>query len=148
MVLNDYYHGLGYVDVTLADAATSLDVIVVNSWGDYGQTVTLSLTALGDEDVVWLNSGGIWDASESRNNRNASLGTTNGFSGAQLGVILSKYNTCSANNTNGYNAYPQMETNFFLKTDQSEFSALVYGQNTYTCQDYVDGMYERYNANK
>lgn len=144
-VLSDYFHGLGYIDVTLAGAASSLNVIVRNGdWGNYNQTVSLSLPALGGEDTIWMNSGTTW--ADDRHNRNASVGTTSGFSGAQLAVIMSKYDTCSSANTNGYNSYPQMETNFFLKTEQSAFSTKVYGQDVYTIQDYVDGMYERYNA--
>ena len=145
-VLSDYYHGLGYADITLAGATTSLKLRVVNSWGNYGQTVTLDLPAFGGEDVVWLNSGETWDSSENRNDRNASLGTTSGFSGEQLGVVMSKYDTCSDANTNGYNAYPQLKKNFLDKTDSSAFSTKVYGQDTYTIQDYIDGMLARYSA--
>ena len=153
-VLADYYWGLWYVDVTFADAATSLNVIIragddngPYSWGNKNQSFTQSLGALGTADTIWLNNGVSWNSGENRNDRNTSLGTTNGFDGPQLGSILSHYHTCSANNTDGYNSYPQMETNFFLKTDHSAFSTLVYGQSKYTCQDYVDGMYTRYNAN-
>ena len=146
-ILSDYYHGLGYIDVTLTGAANSLNVIVRNgAWGNNNQTVALDLGAIGSGDTVWMNSGVTWNSTDQRNDRNASKGTTNGFSGAQLAVIMSHYDTCSSANTNGYNSYPQMETNFFLKTAQSEFSTKVYGQDVYTIQDYVDAMYARYNA--
>ena len=152
-VLSDYYKGLWYVDITLTAATTSLNVIVrvgndsgAYDWGNNNQTFTQPLGAFGDEDTIWLNNGVSWDSSGNRNSRSASIGTTNGFSGAQLAVIMSKYNTCSSNNTNGYNAYPQMKKNFFDKTDSSAFSTKVHGQDTYTIQDYIDGMYERYSA--
>ena len=114
-ILTDYYHGFGYVDVALTNATSSLSVQVVNSWGDYGQTVTLTLPAFGGEDVIWMNSGGTWDSDHNRNDRNASLGTSNGFNAGQLAAILAKYNTCSDSNTYGYNAYPQLKKNFFDK---------------------------------
>lgn len=154
-VLDDYYKGYWYVDISFASVTTSVNVIVrvgdssnPYGWGNNNQTFTQSLGALGEADTIWLNNGVTWDSSENRNSRNASIGTSNGFSGAQLASVLSHFDTCSSANTNGYNAYPQMETNVFLKTTQSAFSTKVYGQDTYTCQDYVDGMYTRYNANK
>ena len=152
-VLSDYYKGLWYVDITLTAATTSLNVIVrvgndsgVYDWGNNNQTFTQPLGSFGDEDTIWLNNGVSWDSSENRNSRQASIGTTNGFSAAQLAVIMSKYNTCSSANTNGYNAYPQLNVNFIEKTDSSAFSTKVYGQDTYTIQDYIDGMYARYSA--
>ena len=149
-VLSDYYKGLWYVDITLTNVTTSLNLIVrvgnndgPYDWGNNNQTFTQSLGALGTADTVWLNDGVTWDGGEGRNSRNASIGTTNGFSGAQLSVVMSKYNTCSSNTTNGYNAYSQMKTNFFDKTDSSAFSTKVYGQDVYTIQDYVDAMASR-----
>lgn len=151
MVLDDYYKGLWYVDITLKDITTSFNVIVrvgndegPYGWGDNNQTGTQPLGALGGDDVIWLNNGHYRDNTENRYSRNASIGTTNGFSGAQLAVVMSKYNTCSSNVTNGYNAYPQIKHNFIDKTAASELSTKVYGQNVYTIQDYVDGMYLRY----
>lgn len=144
-VLSDYYHGLGYVDVTLAGATTSLKIQVVNSWGDYGQTVTLELPAFGGADVVWMNNGGTWDSAHNRNDRNAELKATTGFSGAQLGVIMSKYDSCSDANTNGYNAYPQVNTNFVIPTDDDQLDSLVYN-STYTIRQHLAGMNERYSA--
>lgn len=149
-VLSDYYKGLWYVDISLANVTTSLNVIVrvgndsgAYSWGNNNQTFTQPLGALGDADTIWLNNGVTWDSSENRNSRQASIGTTNGFSGDQLAVVMSKYDTCSSNTTNGYNAYSQMKTNFFDKTDSSAFSTKVYGQDVYTIQDYVDAMAAR-----
>ena len=148
-VLSDYYKGLWYFDVSLEDVTTSLCLIVrvgddePMSWGNNNQTFTLELGAIGTADTIWLNDGVTWDGKENRNNRNASIGTTNGFSGDQLAVVMSKYNTCSSNTTNGYNAYSQMKTNFFDKTDSAAFSTKVYGQDVYTIQDYVDAMAAR-----
>lgn len=149
-VLSDYYKGLWYVDISLANVTTSLNVIVrvgndsgAYNWGNNNQTFTQPLGALGDADTIWLNNGVTWDSSENRNSRQASIGTTNGFSGDQLAVVMSKYDTCSSNTTNGYNAYSQMKTNFFDKTDSSAFSTKVYGQDVYTIQDYVDAMAAR-----
>lgn len=151
IVLSDYYKGLGFVDVDITNATSALSVKIFydvdnHSYADYNQTVSLSLPALGGEDVIWMNSG--HTAEGGYECRNASLGTTNGFSGDQLGVILSKYDTCSNAVTNGYNAFPQLKTNFFDKTDSGAFDAKVYGQDVYTCRDYADGMSERYEANK
>lgn len=149
-VLSDYYKGLWYVDISLANVTTSLNVIVrvgndsgAYNWGNNNQTFTQPLGALGEADSIWLNNGVTWDSSEGRNSRQASIGTTNGFSGDQLAVVMSKYDTCSSNTTNGYNAYSQMKTNFFDKTDSSAFSTKVYGQDVYTIQDYVDAMAAR-----
>lgn len=149
-VLSDYYKGLWYVDISLANVTTSLNVIVrvgndsgAYNWGNNNQTFTQPLGALGVADTIWLNNGVSWDSGGNRNSRQASIGTTNGFSGAQLSVVMSKYNTCSSNTTNGYNAYSQMKTNFFDKTDSSAFSTKVYGQDVYTIQDYVDAMAAR-----
>ena len=142
----DYYHGFGYVDVSLTNATSAFKLRVVNSWGDYGQTVVLNIPALGGEDVVWMNSGNTWDATENRHDRDASLGTTNGFNGGQLAFILSKFDTCSDAVTNGYNAYPQLKPNFFDKTSSSVFSTEIPGDEDYTIQDYIDGMYARYSA--
>lgn len=152
-VCNDYYKGLWYVDVTFENATTSLNVIVrignsegPYSWGDNNQTFTQPLDEFGEADTIWLNGGVTHDDVEGRNSRSASIGTTNGFSGAQLAAVMSHYHTCSSTNTDGYNAYPQLKTNFLDKTDASVFSTKVYGQDTYTIQDYVDGMYARYSA--
>ena len=152
-VLDDYYKGLWYVDLTLANITTSVNLIFrvgdssnPYAWGNNNQTFTQPLGAFGGLDTIWLNNGVSWDSSQNRNSRQASISATNGFSGAQLAVIMSYYNTCSTANTNGYNSYPQMEQNFFLKTEQSAFSTKVYGQDVYTIQDYVDGMYARYNS--
>ena len=148
-VLSDYYKGLWYFDVSLEDVTTSLRLIVrvgddePMSWGDNNQTFTLELGAIGTADTIWLNDGVSMDYKENHNSRNASIGTTNGFSGAQLAVVMSKYNTCSSNTTNGYNAYSQMKTNFFDKTESAAFSFKVYGQDVYTIQDYVDAMAAR-----
>lgn len=143
MVLPSYYHGLGYADITLTDAANSLKVRIVNSWGDYGQTVVLNLPALGGEDVIWMNSGGTYDSTEKRNDRNASLGATNGFNGSEFTTLLNEYDTCSSANTNGYNAYPQVKKVFADPTnDSSAFTAVV--KNSYTVQDYLDAMSTRY----
>lgn len=147
-VLDDYYYDYGYCDITLEGAAAGVNVIVRYSgtdWGDYNQTVTLNLPAIGGADTIWMNSGTTYG--DGHENRNASIGTTNGLGGDQLGVVLSKYDTCSANNTNGYNAYPQIKTNVFDKTATSAFGTMVYGQATYTCRDYADGMQARYEAN-
>ena len=134
-VLTDYYHGLGYVDVSLANATSTLQIQVVNSWGEYGQTVTLTLPAFGGEDTVWMNSGGTYDNDHGRNDRNASLGTTSGFSAAQLASILAGFNTCSSTNTYGYNSYPQLQTNFFAKCDADVLAS------TTTLADYDYGEY-------
>lgn len=147
-VLSDYYYGLGYCDVTLTGATTDLKVIIRNgNWGDYNQTVTIDLGEFGSDDVVWMNSGSTWNSTDNRNDRNASHGTTTGFSGAQLAVIMSKYDTCSSNNTNGYHAYPQVKLNFIDETSTSALSTKVYGQDVYTIQDYLDAMEERHLAN-
>lgn len=152
-VLSDYYKGLWYFDVNLEEATSGLNVIMrignsdgAYNWGTNNQTFTLSLGEFGGEDTIWLNGGVTWDGDKNRNSRNASIGTTNGFSGEQLAVVTSKYDTCSSANTNGYNAYPQFKKNFVDKTAESALSTLVYGQSTYTIQDYVDGMALRYGA--
>ena len=115
---NGFYHGLGYADITLAGATSSLNVRIVNEWGDWGQTVTLSLPAYGTEaDVVWMNSGGTWDSGENRNDRNASYGATQMYTTAQMSILLGIYNTCDPSNTFGYNAYPQLNYDFFINTN-------------------------------
>ena len=154
-VLDDYYKGFWYFDVTVANATTGLNVIMrvgdnsaPYAMGNNNQTFTQPLGEFGEADTIWLNGGVSWDQANNRKSRSASIGTTNGFSGAQLAALLSHYDTCSSSNTDGFNAYPQLETNVFLKTAQSAFSTPVLGDTDYTCQDYVDGMYARYNANK
>ena len=77
-----------------------------------------------------MNSGVTWDGQASRNSRNASIGTTNGFNASELSTILAGYNTCDATNTYGYNAYPQLKKNFFDKCQASVLSS------TSTLQDY------------
>ena len=153
-VLSDYYHGLWYFDVDLPGAANSLKVIIragdtngVYGWGNNNQTKTLSLGELGTDDTIWMDNGVSYNDAEGRNDRNAGVTTTNGFSEAQFAVVMSKYDTCSPANTNGYNAYPQFKKNFVDKTNSEYLSAKVYGQDEYTCQDYINGMAERYNAN-
>lgn len=121
-----YFHGLGYCDITMSSATSAISVIVRDGgtdWGSKNQTVTVNLPAFGDEDTIWLNSGLTWNEKELRNDRNASIGTTNGFSAAQLATIMDNYVTCSTANTNGYNAIPQLETNFFAKTDADILSS-------------------------
>ena len=152
-VLSDYYKGLWYVDLTLTGITTSVNLIFrigdssnPYSWGNNNQTFTQPLGAFGGADTIWLNNGVTWDSDNNRNSRQASISTTNGFSDLQLAVVMSKYNTCSSANTNGYNAYPQLDYNFIQKTDSSVFGTKVYGQDTYTIQDYIDGMYARYSA--
>ena len=130
----------------MAGATTSLNLRIVHgNWGSESQTQALTLPAFGSDDVVWMNSGLIWDSSENRNDRKASLGTTTGFSGEQLGVVMSKYDSCSDANTNGYNAYPQVNTNFIVPTDDDQLDTLVYN-STYTIRQHLAGMYERYSA--
>lgn len=154
IILSDYYPGgLGFVDVTIPNATSALTVRILNDvtdteHGNYKQTVELNLPAFGGADVIWMNSGETWDSVHEWNDRNASVGTTNGFSGDQLGVILSKFDTCSSATTNGYNAFPQLKTNMFDKTASGAFDTYVYGQSTYTCRDYADAMSERHEANK
>ena len=149
-VLNngDYYYGLSYADITVANATSAIDVRVRYSgteMGNYNQTVLLHLPAFGGEDTIWMNSGST--EVDGRQDRNASLGTTNGFSAEQLCGVLSNggYDTCSTANTNGYNAYPQMKTNFFDKTNVDLTGVIVSG--SYSVQDYIDGMNARYTAN-
>ena len=147
MVLTDLHHGLGYADITLTNATSAFKLRVVNSWGDYGQTVTLNIPAIGGEDLVWMNSGGTWDGNEKRNDRNASLGTK-GVSAAQMHYIFTNglFNPCSTNNTNGYNSYPQMYTDFYQPTDADLTQEIVSG--SYTVQNYIDtmaAMYDYYN---
>ena len=146
-VLSDYYHGLLYADIEYDSATTDLKVIVRYSgteWGDYNQTVTLSLGTLGTADTIYLNSGSTQNPdANNKLSRNASIGVTNGFSGEQLAVIMSKYNTCSSASSNGYNAFPQLKTNFFDNTNPGAFDAKVYGQDKYTCRDYADAMRDR-----
>ena len=113
----------------------------VENWNNDTYMVSLNLDALATGSFSEENV--IKDYKENHNSRNASIGTTNGFSGAQLAVVMSKYNTCSSNTTNGYNAYSQMKTNFFDKTESAAFSFKVYGQDVYTIQDYVDAMAAR-----
>lgn len=143
-VISDYFYGLSYADVTYEGATTDLKVIVRYSgtaFGDWNQTVTLSLGALGTADTIWLNNGGEANPDiGNKTSRKASIGATNGFSGAQLAVIMSKFDTCSDANTNGYNAFSQLKTNMFDKTDSSAFDSKVYGQDEYTCRDYADAM--------
>ena len=154
-VLSDYYKGLWYVDVTLTGVTTDLSVIVrvgndsgAYSWGNNNQTFTQPLGEFGDSgDVIWLNNGVTWDGDNNRNSRSASIGSTSGLSAAQLAVVMSKYNTCSSANTNGYHAYPQVVKDFIDPSDPSEFSTKVYGQDVYTIQDYLDAMEERHLAN-
>ncbi len=148
MVLTDAYHGIGYVDIELEDATSAIDVIVRDGgtdWGNDNQTITVSLPAFGGADTIWLNSGVTWNGS--RNDRNASVGTTNGFNAIQLHWILVNggFDTCSPANTNGYNAYPQMKTNIFDKTDVDLTGEIV--SETYSVQDYIDGMSARYTKN-
>lgn len=121
-VIDGYYKGLWYFDVELASATTSLKVIIrvgnasaAYDWGNNNQTGTIELGALGAADTIWLNDGTWYDSGNSRNSRNSSVGTTNGFNDVDLATILGGYNTCSSTNTYGYNAYPQLETNFFAK---------------------------------
>ena len=149
-VLNngDYYYGLIYADITVANATSAIDVRVRyygTGLGNYNQTIWLHLPAIGGEDVVWMNSGSTEE--EGRQCRNASLGTTNGFSAAQLcGVLVNGgFDTCSSANTNGYNSYPQMKTNFYDKTGVDLTTTIVSGE--YSVQDYIDGMSARYTAN-
>ena len=150
--LPNYYEGLWYFDVSLEGATSELNVIlrVGNSsgaygWGDNNQTFTQPLGAFGVADTIWLNGGVTRDDANNRNSRNASIGTTNGFSAGDLATILSSYDTCSDANTNGYNSYPQMKTNFFDKTDVDLTTTIVSG--TYSVQDYIDGMSTRYTKN-
>ena len=150
-VLDDYSRGLWYVDVSLENAATDALKVIIRigddngayAWGNNNQTFTQSLPAFGEEDTIWLNNGVTYDDGSGRNSRNASIGTA-GCSAAQLAVVMSKYNTCSTANTNGYNAYPQVDTNFIKTSDASVMSTKVYGQDVYTIQDYIDAMSTRY----
>ena len=150
IVLSDAYHGFGYVDIELEDATSAINVIIRDggtTWGNNNQTVTVALPAFGGADTIWLSSGVTWNGTDNRNDRNASAGTTNGFSAIQLHWILvnGHFDTCSAANTNGYNAYPQMKTNIFDKTDVDLTGEIVSG--TYSVQDYIDGMSARYTKN-
>ena len=153
-VLSDYYKGLWYVDVTLTGVTTDLSVIVrvgndsgAYAWGNNNQTFTQPLGEFGDSaDVIWLNNGVTWDGDNNRNSRSASIGSAP-LGAAQLSVVMSKYNTCSPNNTNGYHAYPQVKKDFEEPSDPTEFSTKVYGQDVYTIQDYLDAMEERHLAN-
>lgn len=118
LAATDYYQGLWYVDVELANVTTSIKVIVGQDlddsgieidWGNNNQTGALELPAFGtDADVIWLQDGNWWDSEEKRNSRNANV-TTAGLGGSQLAEVLSGYKTCDPSNTNGYNAYPQLE---------------------------------------
>ena len=149
MVLTDYYYGLGYVDITLPNATSGIKVIIRDggtSWGNNNQTVTVTLGEFGTGDVIHLNSGVTWNGADNRNDRNASVGTTDGFSAQQLKWILINggIDTCSSANTNGYNAYPQMNVNFFEPTNVDLTGEIV--SDTYSVQDYIDGMYARYSA--
>ncbi len=151
VVLPSYYHGFGFVDVSIANATSALSVRVLynaanHEYSENNQTVELNLPAFGGADVIWMHSGTVMDSGISYNCRNATVGTTNGFGGTELGKVLAKYNTCSSATTNGYNAFPQLKTNIFDKTDSGAFDALVEGQSTYTCRDYADGMKTRYEA--
>ena len=154
MVLDDYGCGLHYVDITLAAATTSLNVIIrvgddtaPYSWGNNNQSGEAYLGALGTADVVYLNNGVFWESNPGRNSRNISLGKA-GASAAQLAVIASKYDTCSAAVTNGYHAFEQFETDFYNPTDDpARDTTMVYGQSTYTIKDCYDGMKARHEAN-
>lgn len=153
-VLSDYYKGLWYVDVTLAGATTSLNVIMrvgnssgAYSWGNNNQTFTQPLGAFGTADTIWLNNGVTWDSGENRNSRSASVGTSTGLSAAQAKYLFVNggLDTCANTNTNGYFAYPQLDKNFFEPTTADLTTQSV---GAYTVQECIDGMELRYNANK
>ena len=153
-VLDDYGCGLHYVDITLAGATEALNVIVrigndegPYNWSGNNQSFAQSLGKLGTEDVIWLNNGVSWNGTDNRNDRNSSKGTA-GCNAAQLAVVISKYDTCSDAVTDGYHAYPQVFTDFYQPSDASTYSTYVYGQETYTIQQAVEGMEVRHNANK
>ena len=156
MVLGGYYHGLGFVDITLAGATTELSVIVrdgYTDWGNNNQTVTINLGILGDGndnegDTIWLNSGVTWNYQDNRNDRNASTGITTGFAADELATIFTKgeYIPCNASNQFGYNSYYQMNKNFYGPTDADLTEEIV--EAPYTVQNYIDtmaAMYAKYN---
>ena len=124
-----YYHGLAYADVTFVGAGGNIDVIVKNAEDDSGtETAFLELGSLEsiDGDVIWILAG-LQDGK-----RNASIGTAP-MSTGQLAKALATIHTCQDGFNDGYNAYPQLDKDFFIP---SATAIADYGDGTYVEDGY------------
>lgn len=125
---NDYGNdkqGLWYIDVTAKGVGNTLYAQLKRQGGSdawsYSSGVQLPSLADKTHDVIWLNN----EAQDG--NRKATVGTAGGKSG-EVASFVNFVTTCSDSYANGYNAYPQLNANFFIPS-AGEISA--YGDGTY-----------------
>ena len=149
---DSYYAGIAYIDVTLEEGGNDLGVIVKNTEDWSGtSTVDNDLPAFtsSSADVIFLNSG---TTGGKRNSEVKAAGMKTG----QLVKVLNTISTCSANYQNGYNAYPQLNKDFFVPsaTEISQYGAQTdipdldsEFHDGYKLTDKINKLESLYNAN-
>jgi hypothetical protein len=125
-VLSDYDGGLFYADIDSSVTSVYFSD-TTDPTSNYQKTDTITINDATndslDNKVYWIGNnvgGGVCPIT---------WGTA-GMSNAQLGEVMSYYDTCNSSYSNGFNAYPLLNNSFYLASGEDGKDATIVRANT------------------